>query len=153
MKIRVYTTAMALACCVALAAGVQAKSHGAKTSGNRMTFTGCLQSGTTPDTYVLNNATTETAKSSRNKSTNNPSEMARSENSSFTVVPEGKINLQNFVGQRVRVTGRMSGESMSGESSMSNSSSTSSGNTNQSSMSGQNQLRVTSIHKISGSCQ
>jgi hypothetical protein len=147
MRTRIYTISLALALGMALAPGAQAKPHGTK-SGSHITLTGCLQSGATLNTYVLNNVMSTTAESSRNQATSTPSEMARSESSSYVLVPEGKVNLQKFVGQRVRVTGTISGEQ-----STSNPSSSSAGNTKQpSSTSGKNELKVMAIHKISGTC-
>jgi hypothetical protein len=142
MRTKVFTASLALAFCIALALGVQAQSkmsHSAKT-GKNITVTGCVQTGTEPDTFMLNNVMT--ASSSQSKSSGTPSEMARSEASSYTLIPEGKVNLQSYVGQRVRVTGKISGE----------------GTTNQepstegTPSSSSQKLMVTAIHKVPGTC-
>ena len=157
MRIKIYTISFVLAVFMAFPAGVRAQtqSHNAM-GGSHITVTGCLQNGTDPDTYTLNNANNvmnRTTEMSRNQSTSTPSEMPRTENSSYVLVP-GKVSLRGFVGQRVRVTGNLSGEQ-----SMNNPASSSAGKTSQSdesssssSMSGHHRLMVTSIHKISGTC-
>jgi hypothetical protein len=119
------------------------KSHNAK--GNRITVTGCLQAGTEPNTYVLNNAMGVI----RGKSGKTPSQMARTEDT-YKLVPEGNLDLKSHVGHKVEVTGmeEMMGSSSAG--SMRSESSSSSG-----AESGMNapELRVSKIRHISDTCQ
>jgi hypothetical protein len=154
MRTKILTTLLPLAFCMTLALGVQAKSGKKSSSYGQTSVTGCLQTGTSPNSYVLNNVNESTTKSSMNKSGQTPNEMARSESSSsYTLIPEGKnINLQNWVGQRVRVTGRMSSSSSQSSSSSGSSSSMDNSSSMSGSMSG-SEFMVSSIHKSTGTCQ
>jgi len=157
MSTRFTKMILPLTFCMALAVGVQAKA-GQDTSkdsskGKKMTVTGCLQTGSSPNTFVLNNVGDSTQSSKNQPSqSQTPGEMARSEGSSYMLIPSGNVNLQNWVGQRVQITGKMVADS---------SMSTSSGDHSQSghdmsdssSMSGTSELMVTTIKKVPGTCQ
>ena len=147
MKVKTSTISLVLAFCMVLAMSVQGKNKGQK-ADVRIIATGCLQSGATPDTFVLNNATTGMTQTARNQSGNapKPSEMARSEVSNYVLIPSGKVNLKNFVGKTVRVTGIPSGQSMNTPSSSANENSSAPSNK------GQNELKVSVIRTISGTC-
>jgi hypothetical protein len=155
-------------------------------TGKNVTLTGCLQPGTDPNTYMLNDVTPGDQESSQqqgyndqgqaradfphqnredrtaddqsqeqNQSQSNmPSEMARTE-SSYMLIPEGRVDLRSHVGQRVEVSGKMiqttsrtnqisRATTPSGQSSSMHSSTE---------MSGQPQFRVSSVRQISQSCQ
>jgi len=101
-------TALWLPMALSLAvAAIGAPKHKQDSSKDQISLTGCLQTGTEPNTFVLANATTSSAKSKRGKESNQaPSEMARAE-SSYVLVPENGIDLSKHVGHRVRVTGIM----------------------------------------------
>ena len=126
-------------------------------TSSQITLTGCLQTGTEPNTYVLTNAITSTAKNKRGKESSNqaPSEMARAE-SSYILVPENGVDLSKHVGHRVRVTGTVE-EGSSSSSGMTGSSS--SGQTSSNSMSSQSnqsnmaRFDVKSIRHVSNTCQ
>lgn len=150
-----------LAFCMALVIGVQAKSGKSHSSGKSMTLTGCLQSGSSPNTFMLSNVG-ENSQSGSNRSSNSsqtPGAMARSENSgsTYTLIPSGRVNLQNWVGQRVRVTGKISGSSSESMGSSTSSSSSNRGDQNDmssgSSMGSGSEFMVTSVKKVSGTCQ
>ncbi len=145
MMKRQMTIVAALLFCMTLAVSVQAKSGKSGAKANR-TVIGCLQTGSGPNSYVLNNMSGASMNSSKNMSNSGqtPSEMARSEGS-YTLVPENNIDLQKWVGKRVRVTGRM------GTSTSSSPSDTSSSESN-ASMNG-SEFMVSSIHAASGTCQ
>jgi hypothetical protein len=139
MKSRLTSIFVALGMCLALAVGIQAKTPKTSGTGSQMTLTGCVRQGDQPNTFTLNNASS--TQTSKKKSGKTPSEMARSEDTTFNLVPEGSnINLQQFIGQRVRVSGYMQGQQ-------------STENTSESSSMTNNQFTVTSIHKTSGTCQ
>lgn len=87
---------------VVLTDSVQAKSNKI-----RMRMTGCLQPGTTPDTFVLSNITK--GYTHRNQTGMAPQALARTDD--FVLVPErGKVDLQKHVGQKVKVKGWITGE-------------------------------------------
>jgi hypothetical protein len=141
MKSRLTSILVTLGMCLALAVGIQAKTGQSKTGeaeSHQMTLTGCLQQGDQPNTFTLNNASS--TQTSKNKSGKAPSAMARGE-STYNLVPEGSnINLQQFIGHQVRVSGYMNQSQQSSE--MESSSGMNS-----------NQFTVTSIHQTSGTCQ
>jgi hypothetical protein len=116
---------------------------------NHVTVTGCLQKGAAPNSFVLNKAGKSMGQAQGNESTepteNLPSEMARSEDS-YALIPEGRINFSDYIGQQVEVTGTImpalpranTPDDMS---------------QNESSMNNQTEIRVNSIRQISRSCQ
>jgi hypothetical protein len=137
MKIKIPTYFISFALCLALSAGAQAKSK-SEMKHSKTTLTGCLEQGTQPNTFMLNNASSgKTGKSGSNQ----PSEMARSENDSYTLIPESSnVNLQQFLGQRVTVSGNFAENQ-------------SAANQTESSSMNASDFMVASIHKTSGSCQ
>ncbi len=152
MRTKLMTMVAALSFCMALAVSVQAKSGKHSAASGRTSVIGCLQTGSSPNTYVLNNVSESTKSSkSMSKSSQAPSEMARSEGS-YMLIPEGNVNLQNWVGKRVRVTGRMATSTSSNPNESSSSGSSSSSSESSSSTSG-SEFMVTSIRAASGTCQ
>lgn len=99
----------------------------------------------TPDTQNLQD---------QDQSGTTPSEMARTE-TSYTLIPDGRVDLKSHIGQRVEVSGKMSESSSrtnqtsrattpSGQSSSMHSSTE---------ITGQPQFKVSSIRQLSQSCQ
>ena len=140
-----------MVCSLALAAGQygdqpQASPQTAPSSssmGKSVTIIGCLQSGTEPNSYVLSNAMpSDTSQQSQIRSERTPSEMARTEDS-YTLIPEGRVDLKKHVGHKVEVTGKVAEKS-----------SRTSAQTEQSSeMTGHPHFKVASIREIAQSCQ
>ncbi len=131
----------------------QSGQTGTMDNGRKVTLTGCLQAGTEPNTWILTNATTSSAKSTRNNQA--PSEMARAE-SSYVLVPENGIDLSKHVGHRVRVTGNIEEGSSSTSPSTSNTGSSSMGSTGTTgTQSSANMTRfdVRTIKHVSNTCQ
>jgi hypothetical protein len=136
---------------------------------NHVTITGCLQKGAAPDSFVLNNVGKGMSQRTLNDqgssegmdqaqgnqgtepSENMPSEMARSE-SSYALVPEGKINFSDYIGQQVEVTGTMM-PALPRANTPDDMSQNSQNPQNDSSMNNQPEIRVNSIRQISRSCQ
>ncbi len=155
-----------LGCSLALAVA-QPQYQPKNDQDKQTTFTGCLQSGTEPNSYVLNNATpSDMSQQSSNPQNQDqqeqaqnpdldqgqyregtePSELARASEKSFTLIPEGRVNLKNYVGKKVEVTGKMiepasRATTPSGQSS------------NSTEMTGQSQFQVSSVRQIANSCQ
>ncbi len=93
---------MPLAFSVVFAVNAQAKTHKI-----RMKMTGCLETtGTEPNTFVLSNISRGYTR--YNQSGEAPLALARTED--FVLVPQGDVDLQKHVGQRVKITGWMSDE-------------------------------------------
>ncbi len=113
-------------------AQTQTGSMGGERSKN-MKITGCLQAGSEPNTYVLNNANM-----SRSRSSRTPSEMARAE-TSYKLIPEDSVDLKDHVGHKVEVTGTLENQ----ESSMEHSSPSANETP---------ELKVSSIRHISPTC-
>ncbi len=112
---------------------------------HKMTLTGCVQQGTEPNSYMLTNVTSDSARSKSDKA---PSEMARAE-SSYILVPENStMDLSKHVGHRVRVTGSIEDKGMTDMSSQSSQSSSS-----QTSSSNATRFDVKSIKHVSDTCQ
>ncbi len=102
-----------------------------------MRITGCLQTGSEPNTYILNNVSM-----SRSRTGGTPNEMARTE-TSYKLIPEGNLDLKDHIGHKVEVTGMLKKEEKSSEYSSSSS---------PSGMSQTPELRVSSIRHISEKC-
>lgn len=130
-----------------------------------VTLTGCLQPGTDPNTYILSGVTPsdmndQSSESQgqedqdQSQSGNMPSELARGENT-YTLIPDGRVDLRSHVGQRVEVTGKImeSTSRMNQSSRATTPSGQSSTMHSQTEMTGQPQFRVSSIRQISDSCQ
>jgi hypothetical protein len=83
-----------------------------------------------------------------------PSEMARTENS-YTLIPDGRVDFKSHVGQRVEVTGKIS--ETTARTNQSSKATTPAGQSSSihssTEMTGQPQLRVSSIRQISQTCQ
>jgi hypothetical protein len=133
---------------------------------NHVTISGCLQKGAGTNSFVLNNVGKNMGQRSFNDqgsnenmgeaqenertepSENLPNEMARSENS-YTLVPEGKINFDDYLGQQVEVTGTI----MPALPRANTPDDMSQNSQNDSSMNNQPEIRVSSIRQIARSCQ
>ncbi len=143
-------------------------------AGNKMTFTGCLQSGVEPNSYVLNNVTPsdmsqqslnqqdqEQQEQAQNPDLNQgqegsqPSELARASEKSFNLIPEGRVDLKNYIGKRVEVTGKMiQSTSRTTQSSRATTPSGQSSSIHSSTeMTEQPQFQVSSVRQIASSCQ
>jgi hypothetical protein len=141
------TLFLLLACSAVLAAQSQGQpqSYQPATSSSAqmeksVTLTGCLAAGKDPGTFVLRSVTKSgmnQGQSSQNKSGAKPSELAKTE-PSYALIPEGKVDLKSHLGHKVEVTG------MIAESSKSNTSTE---------MTGQAELKVSSIRHISSTCK
>jgi hypothetical protein len=135
---------------------------------NRVTFTGCLEKGAVPDSFVLNNVDHKTSQKStdrghnedwgqaqgnqdasqdqsKDQNENMPSEMARSEDS-YGLIPEGSLNFNGYINKQVEVTGTImpmrprtnDPDQMSSDDSSTNN---------------QSEIKVSSIRQISRSCK
>ncbi len=111
MKRRVLMLLLPLACSAALALNARAQdqpqtekqeSQSAEPA-RQVTVTGCLQGGTEPNSFVLNDAAMASSNLDRDRDSDEPSEMARSDYS-YNLIPDGQ-DLARFVGQKVEVTG------------------------------------------------
>lgn len=151
MKKTLLTLFILVGCGLALAAGQypdQSQSNpqttpSSSSMGKSVTFIGCLQSGTEPNSYVLSNAMPSDMSRQATRSEGMPSEMARTENS-YRLIPEGKVDLKKHVGHKVEVTGKMAKKS----------SMTSMSKEQPSEMTGHLQhFKVTSVREIAQSCQ
>jgi hypothetical protein len=93
---------MPLAFSVLFTVNAQAKTHKI-----RMKMTGCLETtGTVPNTFVLNNITKGYTR--YNQTGEAPLALARTED--FVLVPQGDVDLQKHLGQRVKISGWISDE-------------------------------------------
>lgn len=164
MKKTLMTSFLLLVCSLALMAAQsetdQQNMPSSSEAGRKIKISGCLQSGSEPNSYVLNNATpsgmsqpsSQDSGQSRSQADMgmDPSELARTQ-TSYTLVPEGNVNLENMVGKKVEVTGKMiqsdygsSATDPSGRTSPSHSSTE---------MSGEPKFQVSSIRQIGQSCR
>jgi len=87
------------ACALGLTADAQSKP---KTDidvdhGKKVTYTGCVQTGTTAETYVLSEAVPFTSSEMRGTS--------GTESTTYALIPEKTVTVHELVGQRVKVTG------------------------------------------------
>ena len=148
MRTSVWRASLALAACLTLAGGLAARSE----KSRKITVTGCLHNGGNPNSWTLVNATNNQA----------PGQMARTEASSYVLVPEG-VDFLKYSGQRVEATGElakqgtMTGQtesaSLVGESSTVPAAATLNGTSNESSsISSEYELRVSSIRIVGGTC-
>ncbi len=114
-------------------------------------MTGCLQTGSNPNVYVLKDASV-TAQEGKNTQAQAPGRMPRGQ-VFYTLVPEARVkahmNLKDYVGQRVQVTGRMATATSS---SPNPGLSSAAGNPSAAGENGTDFL-VTSIQKTGGTCQ
>jgi hypothetical protein len=181
MKRTILSLFLISACSLAVAQDMQDRSSSHEQQGKRITITGCLQSGTTPNSFMLSNAKSsdmEPQSQSRseygdqsqnpeqqgqnqpdqmgNESQGQmPSEMARSENN-YMLIPEGKVDLKSHIGQRVEITGQMmksGSKTMESTESSTPSGSSSSSRSSSEMSSAQPQIKVRSIRSVAQSCQ
>jgi hypothetical protein len=193
MRRTILTTCFTLACGVALLSaqtpsqsdqnhpGSQSGTSSSQAAGDNRSakgsvkLTGCLQAGTEPNTFVLNNASEATGSQSSAGSpgsTNpgsqssqsgsgsqagsmgsntNPSEMARTDMSYVLIPNNKKMDLSQHIGQRVEVTGSVvPGHGKSGASS--SGSADSSGTMGSAGSMAHMQLKVRSIRQVSSTC-
>jgi len=103
MRRYVTSLTIALGCAVLLQGTTSAQTSESKTktkaeNGTAVTYTGCMQTGTETRTYVLQNvvpiATTQTTGTSGTMTS-----------TTYALIPEGKIELQQHVGHKVEVSG------------------------------------------------
>jgi hypothetical protein len=92
-----FATAAAFACTIGLHANAQTTKVDVD-HGKKVTYTGCVQSGTETDSYVLANAIPMTESETRGTTG------TMTENS-YLLIPEKTITLHEHIGQRVQVTG------------------------------------------------
>ena len=147
MRTRFTTLLLPLAVSLAMVVFAPAKSNpaGASEKGKSVKLTGCLESGSEPNTYMLKNVSMADSGSS-----GAPNEMARSE-SSFRLIAEGNVNLKDHVGHKVEVTG-IESESSSESSMEGSESSASSPSSSSYGTSTTPELKVSSIRHISTTC-
>jgi hypothetical protein len=170
-------TALCLAAAASwvMAAGAQTESTTEKTQKSpkkSMTFTGCVQEGATPDTYVLTNVSGSGTGSSTSGTSGTGTSGTGTSGSTMMenieLVPSGAVDLKTHVGHQVQVTGTMekkpkSGASGSGTGTSGSGTSGSGSSTSGSGMSGQSgahgsmsgtehKLRVQSVKMVSETC-
>lgn len=146
-----------LTCSLAMAAFQYQSQPQSSRAGaqEEMKFTGCLQKGGQPDTYVLNNASpaemeqrSDESSMDRSQPGDMPSGLARTE-MSYSLIPEGNVNLQRHIGKKVEITGTMS--------EMSSPSRPAAPSGQSSARSGieadHPQIKVSSIRELPGSCE
>ncbi len=144
-----------------------------RSSREEVTLTGCLQQGSTPNTYLLTNVQQETTGTSGQSasSSSQSSTSGSSSSESVELLAGRRTNLKEHVGHKIEVKGYPAGMEEPG--SQSGSSSSSSGTSGQSSTSGSGQsgsmsgmsgsqssssttpehrVRVSSVKMISSSC-
>lgn len=193
MKKTLMTMFMLLAGSLALTAAPQSQdqpqtdeqsnpSAHSQTSSDRITVTGCLQQGTSPNTYVLNHAMPSNASSSyggqtdqdqaradMNQNQNNPdmnmpsdqnqaqmpSEEARTENNSYVLIPGSNVDLKSHIGHQVEITGKMMEGGTTTRSSQRSTTPTGQMSQSQSRTESGNQpeIKVMSIRHIAEACQ
>jgi len=179
MKKTLITMFMLLAGSLALTAASQSQDQPqmdnppaqGQMSQDHITVTGCLEQGTSPNTYVLNHAMRSNATSSysgqndqnmdmpsndqnqamnpsdQDNNSQMPTEEARTENNSYVLIPDtsSKVDLKSHIGHKVEITGEMMRDgSTTNEMSQSQSSTQTSG---------QPEIRVMSIRHIAETCQ
>lgn len=108
MKTRLVAAIVALTGGLLLAANVPALFGEEKV---RVKMTGCLQSGEAPNTFVLTGISE--GYTTRNETGQNPMALARTDDSFLLVADDAdpaKIDLQKYVGKKVKVAGWFSGE-------------------------------------------
>jgi len=116
---------------MAFAFGIRAQTGQmqGKSSQEPAKFTGCLQSGTEPNTYILKDVKMVQAGTDKT-----PRQLARTE-SSYMLVPQGKVDLKRHVGHEVEVTGTLSENELSSQ------------------PSSNAEIKVSSIRHISDTCR
>ena len=146
MRTSVLRASLAFAACLTIAGGLAAKSE----KSHKITIAGCLHNGGDPNSWTLVNIAGNQP----------PGRMARTEASSYVLVPEG-VDFPKYSGQRVEVTGKlarqgsMTGQTESasevGKNSTVPAAATLNGTRNESSsISSEYELRVSSIRSVGG---
>jgi len=103
MRYKAIGISLALACCLVLAVAAQTPSTGTKGQGKEVSLTGCLQSGTEANTFILKNIGEQAA-----AGTERPAELAKAE-TEYRLIADANVNLKEHVGHKVEVTGTISG--------------------------------------------
>ncbi len=144
MRTRLAALLLPLTFCLALVVYAQTNStwNASQEKGKSMKLTGCLQNGSEPNTYILDNVSMAQSRTSEA-----PSEMARTE-PSYKLIPEGDIDLKDHIGHKVEVTGMLMNEEREGNESSSSGSSSSS----YSQTSGTPELKVSAIRHLATTC-
>lgn len=162
MKRSLMTLFLLLASSLALTAAQSGQQSSSGQHGRDITITGCLQQGSSPDSFMLSNAKSsemsqrgqydpsQSQPSAEGQTESGmPAEMARTEND-YMLVPEGTVDLRSHIGKRVEITGEMMSPAESG---------TESGTTTPSTgratrgMSAQPQVKVHTVREIAQSCE
>jgi hypothetical protein len=145
MKSKITIMMMSLAIITVLSANAAGKPHRI-----RMKITGCLQTGTEPGTYALNNITKGYTR--RNTTGKAPLMLARSEG--FEFAAKGDVDdLRNHVGQRVTVTGWIPAEHAYTDNAAMNSGSSCSETALTEPEAGTSEFTISGVHRKSGGCQ
>ena len=167
---------VAFAFALAMAVAAQSTSQGSTTSrqdhpsksSKSVTVTGCLQSGSTANSYVLTNV----SGSNLTSGTSGQEDMPTSGQSNMTITlspASSKVNLKSHVGHKIEVTGTMvpSSDKTSRNSGYGSGQSGQAGTSGQSGMSGQSgtsgqsgpstsdighKMKVQSVRMLSDSC-
>jgi hypothetical protein len=105
MRRFISTVAFAAACAFSIHVSAQETTIKSKTSAEHgkartVTYTGCINSGTETRTYILE----KSVPISRTE-TRGTSGLTESVDTTYALVPEGQVQFQEHVGQRVEVTG------------------------------------------------
>ena len=143
MKHRIFQLLLPLAFGTALAASAQAQDP-----GMRMNMIGCLQAGAEPNTYILTSIT----KGYIRRSTTGDTPLVLARTDDFVLVPEkSTVDLQEHIGQRVKISGWMSSNEYS---TTGTAASTTPYGAEPSSPEKTNvmEFKVTKLHRVSGSC-
>lgn len=143
----------------------QQTSPSSSEQAKNVTIVGCLQQGVEADSYVLNNAQKgdmgqqtyqgqDQTQPEGERPDQTPSELARTQDS-YKLVPDARVDLKNYVGQRVEISGEIihSADSKTVESTQSTTPSGQSSSGRTETISGQQHLRVSSVKALGGACQ
>lgn len=141
----------------------QETSPSSSEQGKNVTIIGCLQQGIDADSYVLNNAqrgdmeqqaSQDQSRPEGERQDQAPSELARTQDS-YQLVPEAQMDLKNYVGQRVEITGEIiqSADSRTVESTRSTTPSGQSSSGRTETISGRHHLKVASVKALGATCK
>lgn len=112
MRRSLMTLILLLAGSLALTAAQSGQQSIPQQQEREITLTGCLRAGSSPNSFMLDNATpSEMSGQSEYHSegqSSSPSELARTE-TDYMLIPEGRVDLQSHVGKKVEVKGEMIG--------------------------------------------
>jgi len=146
MKRKITAICFTVACAVGLSLSAQTPQTATETKGKTLTLTGCLQTGTEPNTFVLNNVTPG-GKETTSTPGAKPDELAKTE-PSYILSPDAKVSLKEHVGHKIEVTGTLAAKSTSSPPASQEKKST----PEYGSAAAKPQLKVTSMRHISESC-